>query len=243
MTERPPFVLVHGGRHGGWCWKRLSPRLRQAGHEVHVITLTGLGERAHLIRPDTGLGVHVQDLVAMMRYEDIRDAVIVAHSYGGMVACGAMEEIGDRVRSLVFLDAQIPHTGESVFDIIGPERAVGMTEMAELDGEGWYIPPSDARTYGVSDPDDVAWANARISAQPIASYREPVGLTDRAWACPGTYIECVPTAMKPHMLARPRARSQADSRFRYRTLDAPHDAMITSPHALCELLLEVVGVA
>jgi pimeloyl-ACP methyl ester carboxylesterase len=242
VTDLSPFVLVHGGRHGGWCWQRVSPILRRAGHEVFVLTLTGLGERSHLLRPEIDLSVHVQDLVATMEFEDISDAVVVAHSYGGMVVCGAMERIADRVRSLVFLDAQMPKTGESVFDIIGSERATMMTAMADRDGEGWYIPPSDASTYGVSDPGDLVWANARISAHPLASYLEPVGCTDRAWSHPGTYIECNPTAMEPHMLARPRERSHGDGRFRYRHLDAPHDAMITDPEALAALLLEAVDV-
>jgi pimeloyl-ACP methyl ester carboxylesterase len=240
VKDRPPFVLVHGGRHGGWCWQRVSSILRSAGHDVHVLTLTGLGERSHLLRRDINLSVHVRDVVAMMEFEDVRDAVVVAHSYGGVVVSGAMEEMASRVRSLVFLDAQMPRTGESVFHIIGPERAAAMTAMAEEFGEGWYIPPADASTYGITEPDDLRWANARISAQPLASYQEPVGVTDRAWAHPGTYIECMPSAMKAEMLARPRERSTVDERFRYRVLDAAHDAMITAPRALSELLLEAV---
>ncbi|MGW0582764.1 alpha/beta fold hydrolase, partial [Streptomyces sp. NPDC002920] len=105
IPARSPFVLLHGGRHGGWCWKHVAAALRQEGHLVYTPTLTGLGERAHLLSPSIGLDTHVQDLVAVFEFEDIQDAVLVAHSYGGMVASGAMERIADRVRSLVLFDA------------------------------------------------------------------------------------------------------------------------------------------
>jgi len=240
--ELPPFVLLHGGRHGGWCWRDVGRRLRDAGHEVYTPTLTGLGERSHLLRPDIGLHTHIQDLMAVFRFEEIRDAVVVAHSYGGMVVSGAMEQIADRVRSLVFLDAHMPRTGESVFDMIGAALAETIAEMAEKEGQGWYIPPSDASWYGVSDPDAVAWVNSKTTAQPLKTYLDPVGPTGRAWAHPGTFIECQPSTLLPHLLARARERSAADERFRYRVLDAPHDAMITAPAALAELLFEALEV-
>lgn len=220
----------------------MASRLRDAGHEVYTPTLTGLGERSHLLRPDVGLGTHIQDLVAVFDFEEIRNAVVVAHSYGGMVASGAMEQIADRVRSLVFLDAHMPRTGESVFDMIGTARAERMVEMADKGGEGWYIPPSDASWYGVSDPDDVAWVNSKTTAQPLKTYRDPVGPTDRAWAHPGMFIECQPSTLMPPMLARPRERSAVDERFRYRVLDTPHDAMVTAPGAVAELLFEALEV-
>lgn len=110
-SARPPFVLVHGGRHGGWCWKHVATALRQAGHTVHTPTLTGLGERSHLLDQTIGLGHHVQDIVATFEFEDIHDAVLVAHSYGGMVVAGALEQIGDRVRRVVYLDAHLPGPG------------------------------------------------------------------------------------------------------------------------------------
>src|ERR1700704_3677346 len=137
----PPFVLLHGGRHGGWCWRRVAVLLRAVGHEVYTPTLTGLGERSHLLNPQIGLDTHVQDLVSTFEFEDIRDAVLVGHSYGGMVVSGAMQRIADRVRTLVLLDAHMPREGESVFDLNGPDRAAAMIALAEDGGDGWYIPP------------------------------------------------------------------------------------------------------
>ena len=234
-----PFVLVHGGRHGGWCWRSVASLLRAAGHVVYTPTLTGLGERAHLLNPQIGLDTHVRDVVAVFEFEDIRDAVLVGHSYGGMVVSGAMEMVAERVRSLVLLDAHLPRAGESVFDMIGPERAATMLDLAERDGEGWYIPPGDAARYGVTDPDDAAWLNSRMMAQPLKTYRDPVGATDRAWSHPGLFVECVPhSTLEPHVLERARGRSAADPRVRYRVLRASHDAMVTEPDAVAELLFE-----
>ncbi|MFJ8026882.1 alpha/beta fold hydrolase [Streptomyces sp. NPDC096311] len=242
IKERPPFVLLHGGRHGGWCWKRVASALRQEGHVVYTPTLTGLGERAHLLHPGIGLDTHVQDLVSTFEFEDIKDAVLVAHSYGGMVASGAMERIADRVRGIVFLDAHLPRTGESHGDMVGPVRAAGHIAMAQDGGEGWYIPPSDASWYGVTDPSDAAWVNSRTTAQPLKTYQDPVGNTDRAWSHPGMFIECVPSTLEPHALDRVRKRHADDDRFQYRVLDATHDAMVTAPKEVTALLLEAVDV-
>ncbi|MFB4426339.1 alpha/beta fold hydrolase [Streptomyces sp. QL37] len=240
-SARPPFVLLHGGRHGGWCWKNVASALRRAGLEVHTPTLTGLGERSHLLGPGIGLDVHVQDLVALFEFEDIEDAVLVAHSYGGIVASGAMERIADRVRRIVYLDAHLPRTGESHSDLVGPARAAEHTAMAERGGDGWYIPPSEASWYGVTDPEAAAWVNSRTTSQPLKTYQDPVGSTDRAWSHPGTFIECVPSSLQPHVLERARKRHAEDPAFAYRLLHATHDAMVTDPEAVTELLLEAMN--
>lgn len=235
------FVLVHGGRHGGWCWRPVARRLRAAGHEVFTPTLTGLGDRSHLLTREVGLATHVEDVVATFEYEDIRDAVLVGHSYGGVPVTGALERIGDRVRVQVLLDAQVPRTGESVFDINGPERAKAMVALAEEGGEGWYIPPADASRYGVTDPVDAAWVNSRMTAQPLKTYQDPSGPTCRAWRHPGLYVECVPSSQEPHMLRRVRDRSAEDRHFGYRVLKTAHNAMVTDPDAVTALLLEALS--
>ncbi|MFC9454381.1 alpha/beta fold hydrolase [Streptomyces sp. NPDC056983] len=240
-SATPPFVLVHGGRHGGWCWKHVAHSLQQAGHTVYTPTLTGLGERAHLLSQAIGLKHHVQDLVATFEFEDIQDAILVAHSYGGMVASGALEHVADRVRRLVFLDAHLPRTGESAFDMIGPTRAAGHVAEAENGGEGWYLPPADASFYGVTDPRDTEWVNKRLTAQPLKTYRDPVESADRAWTHPGMFIECVPSTLEPHVLERARKRHADDPDFPYRVLHATHDAMVTAPEAVVNLLHEAVG--
>jgi pimeloyl-ACP methyl ester carboxylesterase len=241
LQERPsPFVLVHGGRHGGWCWRDVASGLRAAGHDVYTPTLTGLGERAHLLHPDIGLATHVQDLVGVLEWEDLMDVVVVAHSYAGMVVCGAMETIAPRVRRLVFIDAHMPRTGESMFDMIGEPAAAQRIALANEVGQGWFIPPTDASYWGVEDSDDIAWVNSKTTAQPLKTYEERVGRTDKAWAHPGTFIECQPSGLPDHVLDRPRQRSGVDTRFHHRVLRAPHDAMVTAPDALTTMLIEAI---
>jgi pimeloyl-ACP methyl ester carboxylesterase len=238
VPEPRTFVLLHGGRHGGWCWRPTADLLRAGGHQVLTPTLTGLGERAHLLGPGIGLDTHVQDLVAVFEFEDLRDVVLVCHSYGGTVAANAMERIADRVRSLVLLDAHLPLEGECVLDVIGPERAAHLLALAEREGEGWYVPPESAARYGVTDPVTAAWVDARLTAQPLRTYRDPCGPTDRAWRHPGMFIECTPSSLTPAQRERARARSAADPAIVHRVLATPHNAMVTAPADLATLLIQ-----
>lgn len=238
ISHKPPFVLVHGGRHGGWAWRDVARRLRQAGHDVYTPTLTGLGERAHLLRPDIGLDTHTGDITGVFEFEDLHDTVLVAHSYGGMPVAGAMEQIAHRVRRVVWLDAHMPKAGESVFDLIGPERAERMTAMAAAGGQGWFIPVSDASWWGLTDPAQIAWVNSKVTPQPIKTYTDKSGPTGRAWSHPGIVIECNPSRLPPLELARQRARAQSDTRFGHQLLDACHEPMITHPGELTRMLAE-----
>jgi len=235
-----PFVLVHGGRHGGWAWRDVAARLRAQGFPVYTPTLTGLGERAHLCDPQIGLDTHIADLVGVFRYEDLTDAVLVAHSYGGMPVAGAMEHVFDRVRRVVWLDAHLPLEGESIFDLIGQERAAQMIQMAEQDGDGWCVPTSDASWWGLTDPQQIAWVNAKITPQPIKTYQDPIGPTSRAWAHAGTTIECNPSRLPAVEVERQRARAQSDPHFHHRVIDACHEPMLTHPEDLTKLLIEAM---
>ncbi|MCI0143030.1 alpha/beta fold hydrolase [Arthrobacter bambusae] len=238
-----PFVLLHGGRHGGWCWGPVASRLRRRGFDVLTPTLTGLGDRSHLLDPSIGLDTHVQDLVATFEYEDLTDSILVAHSYGGVVASAAMEKIADRVRFMVYVDALIPRAGESVFDLVGPQRAAAIEENARNHGHGWTVPVSDASYYGITDPDIIAWVNSKLTPQPIKTYRDPVGSTERAWSHPGMFVECLPTRAEPFVLDRARDRSVRDEKFWYRTLEGTHEAPLTNPDGTLEILLEAARIA
>src|SRR5690242_2869175 len=103
------YVLVPGAWLGGWCWQRVTPLLRAAGHEVYTPTLTGLGERVHLGSPETDLDTHIQDIVNVLVYEDLRDVVLLGHSYSGMVVTGVADRVPDRLSQLVYLDAIVPN--------------------------------------------------------------------------------------------------------------------------------------
>ena len=116
QTKTVTFLLVHGAWHGGWCWKKLTPLLQVAGHQVFTPTLTGLGERSHLLSPAVDLTTHIQDITAVLEYEDLQDVVLVGHSYGGMVIAGVAEQAGARLAQLVYLDAFLPEDGKALKD-------------------------------------------------------------------------------------------------------------------------------
>jgi pimeloyl-ACP methyl ester carboxylesterase len=115
------FVLVHGAWHGGWCWQRVSAALEAQGHKVYTPTLTGLADRSHLIGMPINLDTHIADIANLFKWEDIQSAVLVGHSYGGWPVSGALEQIADRVSTVVFLDAFLPKDGQSGFKFRRPE--------------------------------------------------------------------------------------------------------------------------
>jgi pimeloyl-ACP methyl ester carboxylesterase len=235
--RRAPFVLVHGGRHGGWCWKRVAPLLRAAGHEVFTPTLTGLGERSHLLERGIGLDTHVRDIVQVLFYEDLHDVILVGHSYGGMVVAGAMEHVADRVGFVVFLDAHMPRSGESVSDLTPPHVVTQLDRAAEQEGDGWLVPITDASFWGVEDPEDLAWVNSRVTPQPLKTYQDAV-CAENVWTRPGMYVECGDSAHPSAGTARARARSGWDPTFHHRVLASGHEPMVTTPVAVADLLLE-----
>src|SRR5215212_3297578 len=133
-------VLVHGGWHGGWCWRQVARLLRTAGHDVHVPTLTGLGERSHLLHRDVDLELHVRDVIATLTYEDVHDALLVGHSYAGMVVAGVADRVPERVAHVVYLDAFVASGGQSLLDLMLPERRDMYLRAASEDGDGWVVP-------------------------------------------------------------------------------------------------------
>lgn len=238
-THKPTFVLVHGGRHGGWSWQRVAERLRGEGHSVYSPTLTGLGDRAHLASPEVGLDTHVTDLVSVFEFEDLTDVVLVMHSYGGMVGSGAMEKIGDRVRSVVYLDAVMPRSGESVLDLQPAGREERIRRTVEREGDGWLVPASDASYWGITDSDDLAWVNPRITPQPFKTYTDRLGDVTRIWETPAVFVLCQNAEGVAHIdSARSLERSKSkDPNFELWTLVASHDAMVTHVDDVSRVLL------
>lgn len=224
------FVLVHGAWHGGWCWTKLTPMLRAAGHQVFTPTLTGLGERAHLLTPEIDLATHINDIVSVLEYEDLHDVVLVGHSYGGMVIAGVAQAIGSRVAQLVFLDGFLPESGKTVADY---------APMLPTRDDGWRVPPmGTSRVFGVTEESDIAWADPRLGDQPYMTLTQPVQLSARMYeSFATTYIHL--TELPWFVEAAERAKRQG---FRsYTLLMGGHDAMITQPQAVSEILLEVAG--
>ncbi|MBL7498032.1 alpha/beta hydrolase [Frankia sp. CNm7] len=233
------YVLVHGGGHGGWCYQRVARLLRAAGHEVYAPTLTGLGERAHLVGPHVDLDLHVQDVVALLHHENLRDVILVGHSYGGMVITGIADRAADRVGRLVYLDAANPVNGQSLLDVAGPIIEATRPLGKVVDGvELVLIPfPEAGAFYGVTDPEDIAWMAERLTPHPWRCFEQPLTLTNEAalWAIPQYHIVCTSTlaTRDPELMAKARAAG------RLWDIDTGHDLMITEPKAVADALAEV----
>jgi pimeloyl-ACP methyl ester carboxylesterase len=226
------YVLVHGAWHGGWCWRRVRALLQQAGHEVYTPTLTGLGERAHLLGPGIDLDTHIQDVVGVLEYEDLAGVTLVGHSYGGMVIAGVAERAAARLARLVYLDAFIPQDGQRMLDFIA-ERTAAYEEQARQD-DRWCIPAPPLERFGVTSETDLAWARPKVGPHPYRTITQPVRITG-ANPLPRTYIRCKEYTIGPFAPFAERARN--DPSWQYHELAAGHDAMITVPRQLAELLL------
>jgi pimeloyl-ACP methyl ester carboxylesterase len=222
------FVLVHGGGHGGWCYQPVARRLQKAGHIVYAPSLTGLGDRAHLLRPDIDLEFHIKDVVQLLEYEDLQDVILAGHSYGGMVITGVADRATDRVGHRVYLDAAYPRNGESLLE--HAEASIGPTRQLSkiVDGVELVMPPEmmGPEIYGITDPAQIAWAKARLTAQPWKCFEQKLQLHNEAAmrAIPESHLIC--TATKP---GRDMALLQQRSQGRVWDIDTGHDLMITEP--------------
>ena len=236
FSQRSSFmsaiVLVPGAGFGAWAWSRVTPRLRAAGHDAHPITLTGTGDRAHLNHAGIDLSVWVTDVVALLETEELEDVVLVGHSFCGNVISGVAERAAERLARMVYLDAQVPRSGESAFAVMGPAQAGSLEQLAEAHN-GWSLPWfSDEQLdqfyggHGLA-VDDLRWIRRHATAQPIATYRQ--ALTLREPPIPRTFVRC---SRHP----APPAVTRDVPGWDWTELDAGHWPMITAPHDTADLL-------
>jgi pimeloyl-ACP methyl ester carboxylesterase len=235
------FVLVHGGGHGGWCYQRVARLLRAANHEVYTPTLTGVGERSHLLREGIDLELHIADIAAVIEFEDLHDVVLVGHSYGGMVITGVADRTAERVGRLVYLDAATPVNGQSLVDVAGPIIEAVRPSGTTVDGVELVLLPSPEAGlfYGVNDPVDLVWMADKLTGHPWACFVQRLNLRNEKalWSIPQFHIVCSSTLATRD----PQLMEEARAQGRLWDIDTGHDLMITEPekvaNALCEVLL------
>ncbi len=227
------FVLVHGAWHGAWCWRRVARLLARGGHEVFTPTLTGVGERSHLLSPAVGLDTHILDVVNEMKWQQLNDVVLIGHSYGGMVISGVAEKMERAIASLVLLDAFMPEDGQAVLDIYpAPMRE---PVLAAQRSGATALPPRAAALFKVNEKDR-AWVDAQCTPQPMQCWLQKLALTGaRERIGKKTYIRAAGYA-NPYFdaaLATARARN-----WRVHELPCGHDVMLDMPERLAEILLD-----
>ena len=226
------FVLVHGAWHGGWCWIKVTRLLTDAAHTVYTPTLTGLGERAHLAHKDVDLETHIQDIVAVLDTEELRNVVLVGHSYGGMVISGVAARAKARIERLVYLDAFVPDAGQSLLSMMPPERAEGF-RAAAAQNDGWRVPAFPPARFGVTSQRDTDWLQRRLVAQPLQTIEQPApaAAPDMARA----YIYCSKPAMGAFDHFAERFRD--DRKWKFHDVKTGHDAMVTAPGEIAKILM------
>ncbi len=234
------FVLVHGAFHGGWVWKRVADQLRAAGHDVITPTLTGCGDRFHLLTREVGLATHVQDVEQTLVHENVRDAILVGHSYGGTVITMAAARTRGRIKHLVYFDAQAPVDGQTASGALADGTQGKLAELASADD--WLLPPLPLDAVGVVDPADVAWVAARRHAHPMHTLFERVVVAPGALdGLPTTYVHCqrhdgliALFGVDPLRPFVDRARREG---WRTLQIDAGHDAMVTASQETAAVLV------
>lgn len=237
--ERKTYVLMHGAYHGAWCWQVVAERLRARGHRVFTPTSPGLGERAAEIATFPTLENFIDDLVDLFVRENLRDAILVGHSFGGAVVEGAVDRIPERVRHVVFVDAVILPAGMAVLNY-APSEALAFYRdlLPERGGDGAIpVPPMDF--FGVSEPEHIAYLRAHLTPQPVRPLFDELTLRHAQIGAgrPVTCIHCTQPAFLQAEPSRQLARTMPG--WRHIDIATGHDAMVTAPEELSELLLAI----
>lgn len=238
-SSRPAsaFVLVHGAWHGGWCWTRVDARLRARGHRVFAPSLTGLGDRSHLLHPGISLETHVQDVVNLVEWEGLESVVLVGHSYGGMVITGAAERLLPRLKAIVYLDAIIQDApNESLLDITGPADRARREAVAAGTG---YLPPGKAEFLKVNEADR-AWVDSKLTPHPLLTFKQGLPAVGAHERVPQkVYVRATGIAVPFY----DRILAERRNRPGWKTFELPfgHDLMVDAPHEVSEILLGTLG--
>jgi len=231
------LVLVHGAWHGGWCWRRVERLLRAQGHEVYAPTLTGLGDRAHLMSRQIDLETHIADVLGVLHTEDLYDIVLCGHSYGGMVITGVADREPQRIAALVYLDAFVPKSGECTLDLLPPDRREQFDRGVRERGFGWLVPAIPAAVYKVNEADQ-AWVDAQCTPHPLACFAQRLLLTGaHETITRRLYIRGA--LYTPSAFAPVAERLRRDPRWRVVDLPGGHDLMLDTPKELTALLNEM----
>ena len=235
--SRKTFVLVHGAWHGGWCWRRVADMLEKKGHKVYTPTLTGVGERSHLMSKDINLDTHIADIVNLIKWEDLRDICLVVQSYGGWPGSGTIEHTHDRISSIVWLDAFKPEDGQRGFDFASEFSRKALTEAVARGEAGRPSPKAEA--FLIVNEKDRVWVDAKLTSQPNGVALQPIKLTGaREKVAKKTYIR----AVKYPQPAFDRAYAECKADRTWRTFEATgcgHDVMVDAPEWLTDTLLQV----
>ncbi len=233
-SAQKTFVLVHGTFAGGWYWRRVSDLLEKGGHKVFSPTLSGLGERSHLMSKDINLDTHIADVVNVFKWEDLADVCLVVHSYGGWVGSGVVEQIGNRLSSIVWLDAFKPEDWHRPVDFTNEGFRKLITGAAEKN-EASFAPPPKLPPVFVNEKDR-DYVDSKLTPQPIGTYFQPIKLSGaREKVVKKTYVRATKFPSPPFDKAL--AECKADKSWTTLEANAYHIVMLDEPQWLADTLV------
>lgn len=229
----PVFVIVHGTFGGAWEWREVAGLLRARGAEVFTPTLTGLGERKHLLSPDTDLNTHISDVIGVIEAEQLSEVILCGQSYGGMVVTGVADAMPDRLAQLVYIDGLVPNNGEAVSDLV-PQSAAPFFWSGADEAHNLVRLPFTSEALASAPEAERAYA-ARCSDHPLKSWTQPIVLKGAGRSVPTTYIRCVSDDPVSKLIEGSAARAR-ERRWTYVEFAGPHDAHYFLPTELTETL-------
>mgnify|MGYP001218859275 FL=1 len=237
------FVLVHGAWHGAWCWRHVTEALIRAGHRAHAVTLTGLGERAHLMSPAITLETHIADVIGVIEAEEMTDVVLAVHSYAGMLGTAVADRMPQRLSHLVYVDAVVPKPGESWSSTHASATREARLAAAAADPQ-FSFPPPDPSVFGLAGADH-DWVQRRQTPHPGHTYQALLDFVpQRVAQVPRTFINCTQPPLATIDVIRTRV---TDPKFwdgawlpgsRVVELVTGQDPMISAPESITRLLQE-----
>lgn len=241
LQKQRIFILVHGAWHGGWCWKYVKQYLEEQGHKVFTPTLSGLGEKSHLMSPDIGLAAHIEDIVSFIETAQIGHFTLVGHSYGGMVITGVLDKLGRQLDHIIYLDAALPMDGQSMLTQ-GETKTDKAIEVARksilsLASDGIAMDVLPPHVFGIpQDHPDYEWVASQLTPHPVKTWFDPIRLKNDLPGIPKTFIHCVDPVLRASSASYHAEVLRQDSEWNVKTLNTGHDAMITSPIELSKLI-------
>src|SRR3954462_10859910 len=199
------FVLVHGAWHGAWCWQRVVALLTAQGHRVHAVTLTGVGERVHLMSPLITLETHIADVANTLVFEELQDVVLAVHSYAGMIGTALADRMPERPKPLVHVHAVVSRPGESWSSTHASPTREARLAAAQASPD-FSFPPPDPAVFGLA-AEDHAWVQRRQTAHPGHTYQAPLQFDpQRVAGVPRTFIDCTTPPLGTIDVIRRRVR-------------------------------------
>jgi pimeloyl-ACP methyl ester carboxylesterase len=232
------YVCLPGAWMGAWSWQFVLERLRTAGHDAHAFPFRGVGERAAELSPELDNDVFLADTLATLEKEDLRDVVLVGHSFGSLIAGLVTDRLPERIAHLVIVDGGIPQDGQSIFGRIPPEIVAKRQKLVKIVNDTEVLPFAPVGSLIIDDPELAAWTHRQLTPHPLACYTKPIRLHNEPGnGRPMTYIAC--TRPRYPVSAGNHEKAQAMTTVRFRPIEAGHNCIISAPDLVANELLAI----